>query len=109
MRIFKKISQFSKPEIDTAFKQAHRVLVHDGLTLLQSPAQKEYGRILIITPLKVGSAPERNKLRRQIKALFFENKKYEQPFDLIALVRAPLKDLSFNELQKLLFSYENNQ
>ena len=104
MRMFKKLSQFTKSEIDKAFNKAHRVLLHDGLTLLQSPAQKDFGRILIIASKKVGNAPERNKLRRQIKAIFFENRLWEKPYDMIAILRPHAKTLSFQELQTLILS-----
>ncbi len=102
MKIYRSISQFSKAEIDNAFGQAHRVLSHDGLTLLKSKGQKEFGRILIIIPKKVGTAPERNKIKRQIKTIFYEHKLYEKAIDWIAIVRQPIKKLSFEQLKKLL-------
>lgn len=102
MRLFKKISQFSKSEIDVAFKRAHGVLKHDGLTVLCAPAQKEYGRILIIASKKVGNAPQRNRLRRQFKNIFFENKLWETKQDTIVILRAAAKDIPFAFLQEFL-------
>jgi ribonuclease P protein component len=100
-RIARAITQFSKQEIDRLFKRAHRVHTQQGLTILQAPRQGSIGRILIIIPRKVGDAPTRNKLRRQLKALFYENKMYEQEFDWIALLRPQTAVLSFDQLKAL--------
>ena len=100
--IFRKLTQFSKGEIDRAFASAKRVVKHPGLTLLSAPKQGDFARILIVVSRKVGTAPQRNKLRRQIKTIFFEDKMFEGERDLIALLRAPATELTFDELKKLL-------
>ncbi len=60
------------------------------------------GRILIITPRKVGNAPQRNLLRRRLKALFREEKIYEQSHDLIIYCRKGAAELTFQTLKTLL-------
>ena len=100
-RIARAITQFTKQEIDTLFKTARRMHTQPGLTVLQAPRQGSIGRILIVIPRKVGDAPTRNKLRRQLKALFYENKMYEQEYDWVALLRPQTKPLSFDQLQAL--------
>lgn len=100
-RIARAITQFTKQEIDALFKTARRVHTQPGLTILQAPRQGSIGRILIVTPRKVGDAPTRNKLRRQLKALFYENKMYKQEYDWVALLRPQTKPLSFDQLRDL--------
>lgn len=100
-RIARAITQFTKQEIDTLFKTARRVHTQPGLTILQAPRQGSIGRILIVVPKKVGNAPTRNKLRRQFKALFYENKLYEKEFDWVAILRPPASNLSFDQLRDL--------
>lgn len=100
-RIARAITQFKKQEVDTLFKTARRIHKEPGITILQSPRQSTIGRILIIIPRKVGDAPTRNKLRRQLKAIFYEQRLYEREFDWIAILRPEAKQLSFDQLQAL--------
>lgn len=60
------------------------------------------GRILIITPAKIGSAPKRNKLRRRLTALFYEEQFYKKPYDILVYTRKGSPELSFEFLKKLL-------
>jgi ribonuclease P protein component len=101
-RAAKDLSRFSKPEIDKAFKKARRVVKHAGLHLLVAPQQGPHGRILIIIPRKVGKSPERNKIKRRLKAIFYEEKLYEKGFDCIAIAKPGAAQISFDELKKLL-------
>ncbi len=100
-RIARTITQFTKSEIDTLFKTGRRVARQTGITLLRAPRQAEFGRVLIIIPKRVGNAPVRNKLRRQIKALFYENELYKKEYDWAAILRPGATDLSFAQLQEL--------
>ncbi len=103
-RIARAITQFTKREVATLFKTARRVSKHDELTILQAPGQGTIGRILIIIPKKVGNAPTRNKLRRQIKAIFYEQRFYEKEFDWAVILRPAAKTLTFAQLKKYINS-----
>lgn len=96
------LSSFSRAEVTELFKQAHRVLKTPGLTVLCAPRKKEYGRILIVTAAAVGSAPKRNKIRRQLKALFYEQRFFTQGYDCVFIVRKEALTLSFEQLAQLL-------
>ncbi len=101
--LIRKITQFSKKEIDNLWKKARRVVRHDGLHLLQAPKSlSEIARILMVIPRRVGSAPARNKIRRQIRHLFYENKLYEGDTDWIIIVKPAATKLTFQEIQNLL-------
>jgi ribonuclease P protein component len=100
--IVRKLTQFTKKEIDAQFQRARRVLYTPAFTILFAPRSGEYGRVLIIASRKVGSAPERNKLRRRIKSIFYEEKLFEHPYDCIIILRKEAVALSFVELRDLL-------
>ena len=102
IKIARKLTQFTKKEIDTLFNKAHRVLSHDGLTVLIGPRQKDFGRILIMVSKKVGNAPTRNKLRRQLKSIFYENKFYEKDWDWIILPKPSVVQNTFQQLHDLM-------
>ena len=102
MAVHPKITKFTRQEIDQFWKIAHRVLMHDGFTLLNAPAQQDFGRILIIIPKKIGNAPIRNKIRRQLKAIFLEKKIFQNQFDWAIIIKKPIRQLSFNELKNIL-------
>jgi ribonuclease P protein component len=98
----RKITQFSKQEIDQLWEKVHPVLKHDGFLLLRAPRQGAIGRILIIISKKIGNAPTRNTLRRQIKAIFYENDIFNKTYDWIMVTKKPITNLTFQELKQLL-------
>lgn len=102
-RVARKITQFqSKKEIDALFKRARCAVKHPGLFILIAPAQSDIGRILIIASRKVGNAPQRNKIRRRLKSIFYEEKLYEKGFDCIVIVKKEGTQLPFETLRELL-------
>lgn len=112
--IAKKISKFTQREIDYLFKNARRVFKNTSLTILIAPRQQDFGRVLIVTSRKVGNAPQRNLIRRRIKAIFYQEKLFEYPFDCVIISHKDATSLSFDELKKYLLSAyhtikENNE
>jgi len=104
MAIARKITQFTKQEIDTLWKNVHPVLRHDGLLLLKAPRTGTFARILIVIPKKVGNAPIRNKIRRQLRAIFYEHDLYTKEYDWIIVIKKPATQLPFQALQELLLN-----
>ena len=100
--IAREISRFTKREIDLAFQQASAKIRTKLVIILSAPQQKAFGRILIIASKKVGNAPTRNKLRRQFKAIFFQEKLYACGQDLIILLKPGARDIIFADLKSLL-------
>lgn len=100
-RIVRTLSQFTQQEIVLLRTQAKAALRDAAFVLLYAPRTKEYGRILIVIPKKVGNAPVRNKLRRQIKSIFYEEKFYEGKFDWVAIVKPTAAQLSFAHIKEL--------
>jgi ribonuclease P protein component len=112
--IVKKISKFTKREIDTIFSTARRVIRHQSCTILIAPRQREFGRVLIIASRKVGNAPERNVVRRRIKSIFYEEKLFERAFDCVVIVYKKAVTLPFEQLKDLLLAafqkgYQGNE
>jgi len=97
-RIFRALTRFSKIEIDRAFSSATRVVRRPDMTILASQRQGDFARILPVISRKVGTAPMRNRLRRRLKAIFFEEKLWEREHDLLVLTRPGAAELSFEEL-----------
>lgn len=98
------ISHFTPQEIRHFFKNAHSCLKHPGLTVLCSPvsSSRTTGHILPIVSKKIGNAPTRNKLKRQLRAIFYENNLYSLGFDIAVITRPAITQLSYQELQALL-------
>lgn len=100
---FSHLFSFSRKEIDAAFKQAQRQASINGLKLLFSDkAMDDHGKLLIIVPKSFGNAPKRNRIKRQIKSIYFEEKLYEKKIASILLVYKEARDLSFEQLKKFL-------
>jgi len=98
----KVLSKFSQKEISYAFKSARCVYKEKRLTVLSAKRQCDFARILIVTPRSVGNAPQRNKLRRQLKAIFYENKLYNGSSDYIVLLKPKATTLTFSGLRTIL-------
>ncbi len=109
MSFFKSLSSFKKKEIQELFKTARTILVDHGLVIKGAPKQEPSARILIITPRKSGNAPERNRIRRRLKSIFYQHKLYEGPRDYLILISTPAMTLSFNQLEKIItHAHENS-
>lgn len=103
----RELTRFTQQEIDLAFKTARRALVQPGIRILLAPKQKNRGRILVVASRKVGTAVERNRLKRQIRSIFIENKLFDDPFDCIVIFQKKHVTFSFDELKHaLLKAYE---
>lgn len=106
----RKTVKFTQHSVKALFAKAKRVLRQPGLDILLAPSDLSQGRLLIVTPAYIGTAPERNKIRRRLKALFHEQLLFEKLYDCIVIVKKSGVDLSFESLKNYLFkAYENVQ
>lgn len=103
------ISSFTRSEVDQLFALATVRARTRLYTLLVAPRSKDFARILIVTPKKLGTAVARNLLRRRIKSLFYQEKVYQHsPYDFVFIARRPVMDLSFEQLKVQLCSHLTN-
>ena len=98
-------ASLNQKEIRKLFKEARRVLKHPCLDILIAPSSSEQGRLLVVTPGRIGTAPERNKIRRRLKALFYEENRHEHPYDLVLFIKKEALALSYDELKALVLPY----
>ncbi|MEX0849178.1 MAG: ribonuclease P protein component [Candidatus Dependentiae bacterium] len=102
MAITPYLSHLTKNEIKTVFKKARRVLRDSGLDILLYPSPTDFGRILVVTSRKVGNAPERNRVRRRLKAIFYKEKLYEHKLDCFVIIKKSGTNYSSDQLKKIL-------
>lgn len=100
--IAKHLSTFNKKEVVTLLKKGKRVCKDVGLDIISAPATLEFGRILVITPRKAGNAPARNKIRRRLKALFYQKKLYERLTDICIIIKKPGITYTSDQLEQFL-------
>ncbi len=101
------LSSFQTTEIRQLFAQARLALKVPGLEIRTSPAHKPFGRILVVVPRRVGSAPQRNLIKRRLKALFYENRLFEHKKDFLIFVTADATHLTFAQLRALMRKVES--
>ena len=104
MKPGKKLSSFTRTEVATLFKSARAKVKLPGLRILRAPTSGTLGRVLIVTPRRVGSSPERNLLRRRVRAIYREGKLYLNLYDCIVLLGKESLLISFDELRRLIHS-----
>lgn len=78
-----------KPSKSTQMlRRARRILKHPSLDLLIAPlADPSLNHLIIITPAAIGTAVQRNTIRRRIKALFHEERLLDRGFNIIVIVK----------------------
>ena len=102
MKVPTGLSRFTKKEINDAFEAAFSVHKDHFITILVArPSMSEHGRALFITPKKIGCAPKRNKIRRQIKSIIIEHKLYEKKQDSIFIIKSLASKPSFDLVKKI--------
>ncbi len=118
---FSSLFKFSPKEVEIAFKYVTPKGKQSGLTLLQAPLlvikkdtivqdkklfqdclEQGYGKLLIIISKKVGKAYQRNKLKRQLKAIFYEEKLYNKKAISILVTYKPALQYSYDNLKNFL-------
>lgn len=104
-KISQSLSKFSKKELDSFFKHAKRVYKSQAFTILTNNKQGPFSRLLVIASKKYGKAPERNKIKRRLKAIFWEEKLYEKDKDVVCIVRPEAKKITFNQLKELFLKH----
>jgi len=102
MSIARQFTAFTKREIDNLFKQAKQALKVNELTILLAPASNSFGRLLLVTPRKIGNAPERNRVRRRLKTIFRNEQLFNRGYDCAIIVRKAAIDASFDQLKKFM-------
>ena len=100
--VARSITSLSSQERRSLFAKARTRLRKKGFHLKVTPSPIDFGRILIVTPKKVGNAVVRNKLRRQIRNCFYANKLYERKLDVLLFLSSEAAQLSYQEIESLL-------
>src|SRR5207249_154824 len=72
---------FSQAEAALFFCTAQRVLRHPAFDILVARRTGERAKLVVVTPRRVGNAPQRNTVRRRIKALFHEERPLSEQYD----------------------------
>lgn len=98
-------TQWTPQEIQQFFRRARRAYQSIELDIRLAPQQyPPWGHLLIVTPRKVGNAPQRNLFRRRVKALFHELQLERSGFDIGIFAKPGAAKLSFEELSQRLRS-----
>jgi len=97
-----KYFSFKKSEIDQIFKNSKLKARVSGLKLLHGPTKLDYGKILIVIPASSGKAVERNKFKRRVKSIFYEEGLFQIPVNWVLLAYKDAMGLSFEEIKKFL-------
>lgn len=102
MRVSQFLSHFTQHEIAHFFRSSRRIYKSPSFDILCLPAKKSFGRVIVITPRKIGSAPARNKIRRQIKSIYYQYQLYNYPIDCMVIIKKLPLTLSLTETINLI-------
>lgn len=93
--------RFTRSEITAFLLVAKRIARFPELDCIAAPAHKGQGRLLIITPKRIGTAPERNTVRRRLKAVFQSEHLYECGYDYGIIVKKAGANTSSARLKEI--------
>ncbi len=101
-KTFSAMTSFAKDEVQAIFNAAKRYVNKQGLEIRLAPKLLPMGRIVVITARASGNAPKRNRIRRRLKSIFYEEKLFDQGYDWIVIARKPAIDLDFSVLKQFM-------
>ena len=101
---FRSLFNFASNEVKAAFAVAQPTGFMRGLKLIKAPAAEgqTHGKLLVITARASGKAHQRNLLRRRAKAIFYEEKLYQEPAIWILLTNKRAIGISFDTVKAFL-------
>ena len=101
-RLSRLISAWTASEIRQLFKQSQLIYRSPGLDIRISVAKADVGKILVVTPKKMGSAPSRNLIRRRLKSIFYQDKLYAYKCNVAIICKKESDFLTFDQLREIL-------
>lgn len=101
MSLFTQLFRLRKKHIDLSFSQAKHHASIRGIKILHAPALPDtpHASFLIVPTRRCKGIAARNKLRRRIKSIIYEEQLYQQDGTFLILLYEQAKALSFDELK----------
>lgn len=98
-------TQWTPQEIQNFFSRARRVYQGPFFDIRLAPqTYPNWGHLLIVTPRKMGNAPQRNLFKRRVKAIFHEQQLSLCGFDIGIFGKPGAAAVPFAELSAILTS-----
>lgn len=101
------LSHFTRWEVAHLFRTSRRVLRHEICDVLLAREHTPSGRLLVVTSARTGNAVQRNKIRRRLKAIFYEEKYFERGYDCIIVIKKA--DVPFDEVRRIITMVFNKE
>ena len=94
-------TKLKQRDIRQLFLKAKRVVREPGLDILLAPSAG-CGQLVVVTPRYTGNAPERNKIKRRLRAIFHQEQLFQYGYHCIVLVKRDGIHTEFAKLKELL-------
>jgi len=98
------LTRFTSGEIKKLMYQGKLVYTDACLDIKLQKTSQPFSKILVITPRKIGSAPQRNLLKRRLRSIFYEEHLYERGSNLAIFCKKGSPLLPFARLKEILLS-----
>ncbi len=90
-------------DFDRIFKKGKKIWVDKYLLIIFAPNDLTYRRVGIIVSSKVGTAVERNRVKRVLRAVFRRNKDlFPENSDIVLIANPSIKNLDYWKILQLL-------
>ena len=102
--VVRTLTSFSLAEIKQLIYQGRPIYKSTCLDVKALQTGRPLSKILVITPRKIGSAPQRNLIKRRLRSLFYEERLYTCGYNLAFFCKKGSADLSFSDIKKVLLT-----
>jgi len=89
---------WTQSAIKSLFYKARVVYRDTRMTIKNARNAELMGSLVVVVPKKIGSAPQRNLIKRRIRAIFLEKKLAATGLDWVFFIKQPLHQVPFAEL-----------
>jgi ribonuclease P protein component len=101
MSIARRITQWSNDEVGVVLKASYRLLSGKACDIRVAKTTHDIGRLLLIVSRKTGNAPDRNRFKRRVKSIFYQEKLYTKGFDWIIFAKKAGMNAEYPELKTI--------
>lgn len=100
--IARRITQWTNDEVGVVLKASYRLYRGNPCDIRVAKTNRDIAKLLLIVSRKTGNAPDRNRFKRRMKSIFYQEKLYTKGFDWVIFAKKDGLKTDYQELKALM-------